>query len=85
MPTGGPAWKTDIIAKDNFGGIFSSSPAAISGYPSITVPMGNIEGLPIGISFIGKAWTEDKLISIAYSYEQGTRKRITPTYKNAPK
>lgn len=85
MPTGGPAWKTDIIVKDNFGGIFSSSPAAISGYPSITVPMGNIEGLPLGISFVGKAWTEDKLIAIAYSFEQGTKHRITPTYKNAPK
>jgi len=85
MPTGGPAWKTDIVVKDNFGGIFSSSPAAISGYPSITVPMGNIEGLPIGISIIGQAWTESKLIEIAYSYEQGTKKRITPNYKNAPK
>lgn len=85
MPTGGPAWKTDLIAKDNFGGIFSSSPAAISGYPSITVPMGQIEGLPVGISIIGQAWTEDKLIEIAYAYEQKTKHRITPTYKNAPK
>jgi amidase len=77
-PTGGPAWKTDLINGDNFGGVFSSSPAAISGYPSITVPMGNIEGLPVGISIFGRAWSEPILLEIAYGYEQGTRERITP-------
>lgn len=79
-PTGGPAWKTDLVNGDNFGGIFSSSPAAISGYPSITVPMGNIEGLPVGISILGRAWSEPTLLEIAYSYEQGTKKRITPKF-----
>ena len=78
-PTGGPAWKTDLTNGDNFG-IFSSSPAAIAGYPSITVPMGQVDGLPVGISIFGKAWTEGKLIEIAYNFEQGTKHRITPQY-----
>lgn len=79
-PTGGPAWKTDLTNGDNFGGVFSSSPAAIAGYPNITVPMGYIDGLPIGISFFGKAWSEPKLIELAYAYEQGTKFRRAPTF-----
>jgi len=78
-PTGGPAWKTDLINGDRFG-VFSSSPAAIAGYPSITVPMGNLDGMPVGISIFGRAWTEGKLLEIAYSYEQATQHRMTPTY-----
>ena len=78
-PTGGPAWKTDLVNGDNFS-ISSSSPAAISGYPDISVPMGFIQGLPVGISFFGRAWSEPKLISIAYSYEQGTHYRQAPKY-----
>jgi len=78
-PTGSPAWKTDLILGDNYiGG--SSSYAAMSGYPSITVPMGSIDGLPVGISFIGKAWSEDALIETAYAYEQGTKHRIKPKF-----
>ncbi len=78
-PTGGPAWKTDLINGDNFGaGVFSSSPAAIAGYPNITVPMGFIEGLPVGISFFGSAWSEPVLIEIAYAFEQGTQHRKAP-------
>jgi len=78
-PTGSPAWKTDLVLGDHFiGG--SSSPAAISGYPAITVPMGFIGKLPVGITFYGKAWSEPKLLEIAYSYEQGTRHRKTPKY-----
>ena len=77
--TGSPAWKTDLTNGDNFS-ISSSSPAAISGYPNITVPMGNIDGLPVGLSIFGKAWTEGKLIEIAYNFEQGTNHRITPQY-----
>ena len=79
-PTGGPAWKTDLTNGDRFG-IFSSSPAAISGYPSITVPMGQLDGLPVNISIFGKAWTEPVLLEIAYSFEQGTKHRMTPEYK----
>jgi amidase len=78
-PTGGPAWKTDIINGD-FYMLGSSSPAAISGYPNITVPMGFIDELPVGISFFGRAWSEPVLIEIAYSYEQGTKYRKTPKF-----
>ena len=78
-PTGSPAWKTDLILGDHFVG-GSSSLAAISGYPAITVPMGFIEGLPVGVTFFGRAWSEPLLIQIAYSYEQGTKHRKTPEY-----
>lgn len=81
-PTGSPAWKTDLTNGDNFG-IFSSSPAAIAGYPNITVPMGDIDGLPVGLSIFGRAWSEPVLLEIAYSYEQGTKKRFTPKYIGA--
>ena len=78
-PTGSPAWKTDLLLGDHFVG-GSSSLAAISGYPAITVPMGFIENLPVGITFFGKAWSESLLIEIAYSYEQVTKHRKTPKY-----
>jgi len=78
-PTGAPAWKTDLENGDSYiGG--SSSPAAWSGYPSITVPMGFIEDLPVGISIFGRAYDEGGLISIAYSYEQATLHRKAPRY-----
>lgn len=80
-PTGGIAWKTDLTNGDRFG-VFSSSPAAWAGYPSITVPMGTIDGMPLGISFFGRAWSEPLLMEIAYSYEQGTNKRIVPQFRN---
>jgi len=79
-PTGSPAWKTDLILGDHFVG-GSSSLAAISGYPAITVPMGFIDDLPVGITFFGKAWNEPVLLEIAYSYEQGTKHRRIPNYK----
>jgi amidase len=78
-PTGGPAWKTDLINGDSFG-LGSSSPAARSGYPNITVPMGFIEGLPVGISFFGRAWSEPLLIEISHSFETGTNHRRTPEF-----
>jgi amidase len=78
-PTGSPAWKTDLVLGDHFVG-GSSSLAAISGYPAITVPMGFIENLPVGITFFGRAWSEPVLIEIAYSYEQGTKHRKAPEY-----
>lgn len=76
-PTGSPAWKTDLILGDNFT-LSSSSPSARAGYPIITVPMGNIEGLPVGLSIFGKAWSESVLLEIAYAYEQATQHRIVP-------
>jgi amidase len=80
-PTGGPAWKTDWTNGDNFS-ISSSSPAAIAGYPNITVPMGQLDGLPVGLSIFGRAWSEGKLIEIAYAYEQGTQHRFSPTFND---
>jgi amidase len=79
-PTGSPAWKTDLLLGDHFVG-GSSSLAAISGYPAITVPMGVIDDLPVGITFFGRAWNEPLLLEIAYSYEQGTNHRKTPKYR----
>lgn len=79
-PTGGPAWKTDHVNGDAFH-VGSSSPAAISGYPSVTVPMGFIGDLPVGISFFGKAWSEPLLLEIAYAYERGTQHRKPPKFK----
>jgi amidase len=78
-PTGAPAWKTDLIDGDHFlGG--SSSLAAISGYPSITVPMGFADVLPVGVSFFSTAWQEATLIEIAYGYEQATKHRKAPKF-----
>lgn len=79
-PTGGPAWKTDLTNGDNFG-LSSSSPAARAGYPNITVPMGYIDGLPVGLSFFGRAWSEPELIEIAYAFEQATNVRKAPTFR----
>lgn len=76
-PTTGPSWKTDYTNGDSYH-FGSSSPAAISGYPNITVPMGFIDGLPIGISFFGRAWSEGKLIEIAYAYEKSSQIRKSP-------
>ncbi|HBE42807.1 MAG TPA: amidase [Bacteroidales bacterium] len=78
-PTGGPAWKTDLILGDHFTG-GSSSLAAVAGYPAITVPMGFINELPVGITFFGRAWSEPVLIEAAYGYEQATRHRKPPRY-----
>lgn len=78
-PTNGPAWTIDWVNGDHFGG-GSSSPAAISGYPNITVPAGNIHGLPVGISFFAEAWSEPKLLKIAYAFEQVTKHRKAPGF-----
>ena len=78
-PTGGPAWKTDLINGDSFQ-IGTSSAAAQAGYPSITVPMGFVEELPVGISFFGRAWSEPILIEMAFAYENGTKFRRAPRF-----
>ena len=76
-PTKGPAWVIDLVNGDHsFGG--SSRPAAVSGYPSITVPAGFSFGLPIGISFIGRAWSEATLLRLAFAYERGAGHRRPP-------
>lgn len=78
-PTGGPAWKIDLVTGDHFGG-GSSSPAAIAGYPNITLPMGDVRGLPVGISFFGRAWSEPTLVRLAFAFEQATNHRIRPGF-----
>lgn len=78
-PTNGPSWTIDLVNGDHFGG-GSSEPAAISGYPSITVPAGFVHGLPVGISFFGRAWSEPTLIKLAYAYEQATKHRKAPGF-----
>ena len=81
-PTGGPAWKIDLLNGDPSGG-GSSSPAARAGYPNITVPAGNVRGLPIGISFFGRAWSEPRLLRIAYAFEQSAHARIVPRFRES--
>ena len=78
-PTGSPAWTTDRINGDHFVGA-SSTPAAVAGYPSVTVPAGQVSGLPVGLSFIGRAWTERKLIALAYAFEQASKHRRPPQF-----
>lgn len=78
-PTNGPAWTIDLVNGDHFGG-GSSEPAAIAGYPAITVPAGFVNGLPVGITFFGKAWSEPTLIKLAYAFEQATKHRKTPGF-----
>ncbi|MEM6317255.1 MAG: amidase [Bacteroidota bacterium] len=78
-PTGSPAWQTNWETGDQYH-LGSSSPAAISGYPNITVPMGFVDELPVGLSFFGRAWSEPTLIEIVYSYEQGTKHRRAPQF-----
>ena len=81
-PTGGPARPIDLVNGDGStpGSSSPSSIAAVAGYPHITVPAGDVEGLPVGISFFGRAWSEPTLIKLAYAYEQATRHRRPPTF-----
>ena len=78
-PTGGPAWLTDLINGDHSAG-GSSNAAAVAGYPNINVTAGNLWGLPVGISFFGRAWSEPTLLKIAYSFEQLTQARQKPRF-----
>ncbi|MEO7108740.1 MAG: amidase [Rhodoferax sp.] len=78
-PTCGPAWLTDFINGDASGASFTT-PAAVAGYPHITVPCGYVHGLPCGLSFVAGAWAEGPLIAMAYAYEQASLQRRAPTY-----
>ena len=78
-PTGGPPWPTDLVNGDHFMGGFSSA-AAVAGYPHVTVPAGYVFGLPVGLSFVGRAWSEPTLIKLAYAYEQATKLRHPPRF-----
>jgi amidase len=81
-PTDGPAWLTDFINGDHFGRSFSS-PAAVAGYPHVTVPAGQVQGLPVGLSFVGTAFSEAALIGMAYAYEQATMARRAPQFRQS--
>lgn len=78
-PTGGPPWPTDWLNGDHFTGGYSTA-SAVAGYPHITVPAGYVFGLPIGLSFIGGAYSEPKLIGLAYAFEQATKVRRRPQF-----
>jgi amidase len=78
-PTGSPPWTTDLVNGDHFLGA-SSTPAAVSGYPSVTVPIGYVHGLPVGMSFIGTAWSEPTLIKLASGLEQTLKVRKAPRF-----
>ncbi|HEY8231734.1 MAG TPA: amidase [Vicinamibacteria bacterium] len=78
-PTGAPAWVIDPVSGDHFVG-GNSTPAAVSGYPSLSVPMGFVFGLPVGLSFVGRPWSEALLVRLAYAYEQATRHRKPPRF-----
>ena len=78
-PTGGPAWLTDLVNGDHVAG-GSSNAAAVAGCPNINVTAGNLAGLPVGISFFGRAWSEPTLIRLAYSFEQATKARQAPRF-----
>ncbi len=81
VPSGGPAWMIDLVNGDAINwDMESTSPPAVAGYPHITVPAGYVSGLPVGLSFIGKAWQEPALIQYAYAFEQATQLRRMPRF-----
>ena len=80
VPTAGPAWPTDWVNGDSSAGAGSSNAAAVAGYPNITVPAGFIFGLPVGVSFFGRAWSEGTLLKIAYGFEHAIGARKAPQF-----
>lgn len=81
-PATGPAWCTDLVNGDSFSGYGMGSGAAMAGYPSITVPLGQVHQLPVGLLFIGKAYGEGELLGLAYAYEQASMNRKPPSVSN---
>ena len=79
-PTSGPPWLIDLVNGDAGSGGSSTTPCAVAGYPAITVPMGYAHGLPVGITFMGRAWSEATLLKLAYAYEQAAKVRVAPGF-----
>jgi amidase len=79
-PTQGPAGLIDLVNGDPGGGGSFTAPAAVAGYPHVTVPMGFVRGLPVGLSFVGRAWSEATLLKLAYAFEQAAPARRKPTF-----
>ena len=79
--TNGPAWISDLKKGDSYNGPSASQLPAVAGYPHLTVPMGAIDGLPIGLSFIGAKWRDADILAAGYAYEQASRMRVAPTYR----
>jgi amidase len=80
MLTSAPAHKIDLLNGDPDHGGSSAGPAAMAGYPAITVPVGAVDGLPVGVTFTGRAFSESRLIALAYAFEQVTLARMRPRY-----
>jgi amidase len=79
-PTGDPAFTTDLVNGDHHTGGGTSTLPAVAGYPHLTVPAGQVFGLPVGLSFFGRAWSEPRLIALAYAFEQATHHRRAPSF-----
>ena len=79
-PTSGAPWLIDLVNGDAGSGGSSTTPCAVAGYPAITVPMGYVRGLPLGLTFMGRAWSEATLLKLAYAYEQAAKVRVSPKY-----
>lgn len=79
-PTMPPAWKIDAVNGDQISGGGAGGLAAIAGYPHLTVPMGEVMGLPVGLSFMGTAWTEARLLGYGYAFEQAAKVKLSPRF-----
>ena len=82
-PTLPPAWKIDAVNGDQISGGGAGSLAAVAGYPHLTVPMGQVKGLPVGLSFMGPKWSEALLLSLGYAYEQARGPLAGPRFLNS--
>ena len=81
-PTSGPAWRVDVVDGDHFPGSFSTLPA-VSGYPHLTVPMGQVRGMPVGLSFVGPAWSDGRLLAFGYAFQETGMRFIPPTFRTS--
>jgi amidase len=79
-PTMPPSWPIDAVNGDQISGGGGGGLAAVAGYPHLTVPMGHVKGLPVGLSFIGPKWSDQLILSLGYAYEQASHKRVEPRF-----